>query len=375
MPVVFYNKAVEAFDFGPGHPFDLKRGRMFIENSMRHGILGDMDIECPVPAMEEDLLLFHNASFIDSLKDVNGGISDWRHLVYGLGYADNPVFKGVYDLSLVFAGTALGACSHALYSGDPTVFVPVGGFHHAMPSRAAGFCYVNDLGIAIARLVGKGLRVLYVDIDAHHGDGVQEGFYGDDRVLKISFHESGKTLFPGTGFENETGKGKGLGYTVNIPMMASSDDEIFLWLFKNIFPPLAAWFKADITIAELGVDMMSTDPLAHLRTTNNSYIEAVKIIKENSKVLVSFGGGGYNLDNIAKCYTLAWAVMNGINVESDPYTCMLGGNFLGSSELNTLSSMLDMQVMISGPEKDAARLEAARVFEYIKSNIFGKWGI
>src|SRR5208337_3210667 len=186
--------------------------------------------------------------------------------------------------------------------------------HHAGRMRAAGFCYINDIDIAIADLVRKGRRIAYIDIDVHHGDGVQEAFYGTDRVLTISLHESGETLFPGTGFETEIGEGEGRGYSVNIPMPPSSDDELFVYAFDEVVPSLLKKFKPDIVVSQLGVDSFITDPLTHLKYTTNGFCEVVGKIKELSPRWIALGGGGYDVTNVAKAWTLAWAIMNEVDL-------------------------------------------------------------
>jgi acetoin utilization protein AcuC len=374
-PYIVYNKAVEAYSFGPVHPFRLDRGQMFFDCARHHDLIAAGQLVAAAAGTDGDLRAFHTPEYVRILAEAGRGEPEPRFLDYGLGLNDNPVFKGVDALAKIFAGTARAAGALACEDGVEIVFVPVGGFHHSMRGRAGGFCYVNDIGIVIEQLIAKGFRVLYIDIDAHHGDGVQQGFYDTDRVLKISFHETGRSLFPFTGFETEIGTGKGEGYNVNVPLHPTADDDVFLFLFKKIFPPLAARFDADVTVAQIGVDMMHSDPLTHLRLTNNSYIEAVKIICQWSKKLIAFGGGGYHPDNIAKGYTLAWAVMNRIETDADAMSLLLGGTFLGSPELNTVGALRDMNLYVSGPDKEAAAQEAYRVHEFLRRNVFHRLGI
>ncbi|MBI5526105.1 MAG: acetoin utilization protein AcuC [Deltaproteobacteria bacterium] len=373
--VIVYNPEVESYTFGPEHPFRLDRGRLFLDKARKHGLLADGQLLDAPPAGDNALLSFHSPEYVAALRKADEGDPGAQFLDFGLGPMDNPVFPGLYRLSTLFAGTALTACDLVCEGGADTAFVPVGGFHHARRGRAGGFCYVSDLGIAMEQLLWRGLRLLYVDIDAHHGDGVQDAFYDNRQVLKISFHETGRELFPFSGFESELGSRLGEGYNVNVPLDPLADDEVFLFLFKKIFPPLAARFDPDVTIAQIGVDMHNTDPLTHLRLTNNGYAEAVRIIVQWSKKLIAFGGGGYNPDNIAKGYALAWALMNGRDPFTDGAGATLGGTFVGSSELDGLGSLLDMPLRISGPEKETAAQEAYRVHEYIRRNVFHRLGI
>jgi acetoin utilization protein AcuC len=192
------------------------------------------------------------------------------------------------------------------------VFHFAGGLHHAMPSRASGFCYVNDAVLAILRFRERGLRVLYVDIDAHHGDGVQHGFYGDPSVLTISTHERGDYLFPGTGFVEEAGSGAGVGYSVNLPLEPFTDSSVYLPAFEQVVPPLFGAFRPDVVVAQLGIDSHRTDPLTHLALDVQGFTRAVSRITELSPKLVCLGGGGYDLPNVARAWTAAWAVLNGV---------------------------------------------------------------
>jgi acetoin utilization protein AcuC len=164
------------------------------------------------------------------------------------------------------------------------------------------------------RLREHGLRVAYVDIDAHHGDGVQAAFYGNPNVLTISTHERGERLFPGTGFVREVGEGDGVGYSVNLPLEAYTDTAVYLPAFEEVVPPLLHAFEPDVVVAQLGVDAHRTDPLTHLALDIQGFTRAVARIAEMSPRLVALGGGGYDIQNVARGWTAAWAVMNGIEL-------------------------------------------------------------
>ncbi len=186
-------------------------------------------------------------------------------------------------------------------------FNMAGGWHHAHAARASGFSYLNDAVIAIQELVGRGLRVAYVDIDAHHGDGVQEAFYDTDRVLTISLHESGKDFFPQTGFTREMGRGKGYGYAVNVPFAPHSDDLIFEQAFRRIVLPLLQVFRPDVLVTQLGVDALRTDPLTRLELTTSALEFAARAFLQSGIPWVALGGGGYDKINVARAWTLIWA--------------------------------------------------------------------
>ena len=188
----------------------------------------------PLPATRSQLLKVHSPSYLDALEKANEGEHFPGALKWGLGFGDNPIFSGVYDWNLLVCGGSMlalaevaeGKCNSAMHTG--------GGFHHAHYAKAAGFCYLNDLAVAIAQQVEEGKRVLYLDIDAHHGDGVQEAFYDTDRVLTVSIHENPDHLFPGTGYEHELGEGDGTGYSVNVPLAPGASDPTFMEAFDEV---------------------------------------------------------------------------------------------------------------------------------------------
>jgi acetoin utilization protein AcuC len=307
------------FDYGPTHPFKISRLKLTYDLIKAYGLLSLPYTRCIEARRAEvdELLLFHDREYIEILKAANTGIEVPNAYYYGLGPGDNPVFKGLFDWSKLVTGASLQA-SVMVDSGEVNIAFNIsGGLHHAMTSRASGFCYINDIVIAIISLLKKRKRVAYIDIDAHHGDGVQEAFYNTDKVLTISIHETGRMLFPGTGFEDEIGKDKGEGYSVNIPMPPSSDDELFLYAFNEVVPPLIKRFQPDIVITQLGVDSFYSDPLTHLNYTNKGFCEVVKKIKEISPRWVALGGGGYDIANVAKAWTLAWAIMNEVEIPNE----------------------------------------------------------
>jgi acetoin utilization protein AcuC len=234
--------------------------------------------------------------------------------VYGLGLGDNPVFRGLWEVAQLVAAGSLLAADVVARGEAQRAFHFAGGLHHAFPNRASGFCYVNDAVLAILRLREHGLRVAYIDIDAHHGDGVQHAFYADPDVLTVSTHERGERLFPGTGFVREVGEGQGVGFSVNLPLEAYTDSSIYLPAFEAVVPPLIERFRPDVIVAQLGVDAHRTDPLTHLALDVQGFAQAVKRIAALAPRLVALGGGGYDLRNVARMWTVAWAVLNDVEL-------------------------------------------------------------
>ncbi|MGE5893642.1 MAG: acetoin utilization protein AcuC [bacterium] len=363
-----YSDDFAGFDYGASHPLKTFRLKLTCELIKSYGLLSlpnTRHVEARMAA-EEELLLFHDRDYIEVLKAVNEGLPVPGASYFGLGPGDNPVFKGLYDWSRLVAGASLQA-AEMVESGEADIAFNIsGGLHHALAARASGFCYVNDPVIAIKHLLKKGGKVSYIDIDAHHGDGVQEAFYDTDRVLTISIHETGTMLFPGTGFVEEMGRRKGLGYSVNVPLPPFSDDELFLYAFNQIVPPLIAKFKPDFVVSQLGVDSFVGDPLTHLNYTTNGFCAAVRKIKEISPRWITLGGGGYDITNVAKAWTLAWAIMNDVEIPDE-----IPEDFLKKYRHTGFESgrILDEGYQITGMKKEQMREEVKQAVRFVEENI------
>ncbi len=359
-----YSDRFAQFDYGANHPLKLIRLKLTYELIRACGLLAPSDprVREPAPAGIEELLTFHTREYIDVLRASNNGEEVSGAEEYGLGPGDNPVFKGLFDGSLLVAGASLLAAD-LVESGEAEIaFNIAGGLHHARPSQASGFCYINDPVLAIKALVARGRRVAYIDIDAHHGDGVQWAFYDTDRVLTISLHETGRFLFPGTGFAQELGEGPGEGYSVNIPLPPEADDEVFAHAFSAVVPGLIEQFKPDIVVSQLGVDTFRSDPLTHLNITTNGFCKVVAMIKSLAPKWVALGGGGYDVANVARAWTLAWAVMNDAEApEEIPEHFLRRYADFGFSG----RQLRDDPFAIEGKGKTAMMEDADRVIEYV----------
>lgn len=310
-----YSDRFGAYYYGIDHPMKPVRLRLTYELMEEMGLTNlpsSKRVEAR-PAAESDLLLFHTPEYVKVLREANTGIIPMNGSQHGLGYSDNPVFKGVYEWSALCAGASLQAAEIVAEGKADIAFNIAGGLHHAMPNRASGFCYINDAAVAIKYLVSLGKRVAYIDIDAHHGDGVEFAFYDTDRVLTISMHESGQWLFPGTGSVTDIGINAGKGFSVNMPMPPSTGDELFLKVFDEVVPAFLDEFQPDIIVTQLGVDSFETDPITHLSLTTNSFEKMIERFQSFGIPWVALGGGGYDLSNVARAWTLAWAIMNGVN--------------------------------------------------------------
>ncbi len=308
------------FDYGPEHPLRMERLGLTWRLMEAYGLTArpGIVVRAPEPADEEGLLAFHTREYLSVLQAANSGTAPAAVVCrYGLGPGDNPVFPGLWDAARLVAGGSLLAARLVAEGEVDRAFHFAGGLHHAMPDRASGFCYVNDAVLAILHLRSRGLRVAYVDIDAHHGDGVQAAFYDDPNVLTISTHERGDRLFPGTGFVEEMGAGEGRGFSVNLPLDVLTDSEVYLPAFEAVVPPLLEAFRPDVVVAQLGIDSHRTDPLTHLALDVQGFARAVSRLVDLAPRLVALGGGGYDLGNVARAWTAAWAAMNRIELPAE----------------------------------------------------------
>ncbi len=273
---------------------------------------GDSRLVRPRAATESEVQLLHSPDYLAAVRSLSMGLAGYPAERYGFSAAgDNPVYAGMYDAALLSAGASLVAAELLMNQQVDVAFNISGGLHHAAAGHASGFCIFNDPVIAIKYFLAQGRRVAYVDIDAHHGDGVQDAFFDDDRVLTISMHESGRFLFPGTGFAAEMGAGAGQGYAVNVPLYPYTEDGVYLWAFREVVLPLIKGFAPDVLVTQLGIDSYHTDPLTHLQVTSRGFVAAVTEFANLKLPWLALGGGGYDLGAVARCWTLAYGVMLG----------------------------------------------------------------
>ncbi len=366
-----YSDFLARFDYGDDHPFKPIRAKNTMELCNRHGLLYSRGVSRPEPqpAASEDLTLYHTSEYLGILRRASAGEHDIEILTAGIGTPDCPALAGVYEFSRYVAGATLAAVDLVDSGEAARAFNPVGGLHHGFPNHAEGFCYINDVGIALCRLLGRGRRVAFVDIDAHHCNGVQHGFFDTDQALIISLHEFEEGFYPETGRVDEIGVGNGKGFTVNVPLLKKSDDEVYVEIFERIVPPLLEAYRPDIVVAEIGADTMISDPLTGLRLTSNGYEAVVKRLCECAPRLAALGGGGYDIHRTANCWTLAFGAMAGIEPE-DEFAGLVGGMMYGGE----LGGLHDMKILTKGPEKEAALQYARQNAETIEKTVFPMLG-
>ena len=261
-------------------------------------------------ATETELRTLHTPEYISAVRSLGMGLSGYDPSRFNFSLqGDNPYYRGMFEAACLSTGASLVAAELVADREVEVAFNISGGLHHAAAGHASGFCVFNDPAVAINYLLGRGLKVAYLDIDAHHGDGVQEAFYDNDQVLTVSIHESGRYLFPGTGFLSELGSGRGVGYSVNLPLYPYTDDETYLQVFREAVLPILKAFGPDVLVSQLGIDTYHSDPLTHLQVTTRGFVEAVREMSGLGIPWLALGGGGYDLSAVARSWALAYGVM------------------------------------------------------------------
>ncbi len=315
-------------------PFNTARAGMTYRTVQSMGQLDGDDrlVVAPKALSRSELERFHTPEYLDALARGGQGEHDLGALWMGLGTPDCPLFPNMLEYVSLAAGGSVTAAELLLAGEAHIAFNPSGGFHHAHADRAGGFCYVNDIVLACLRLADAGKRVLFLDVDAHHCDGVQDAFYGRSDIMTMSLHESGSTLFPGTGFEDETGEGEGRGYAVNFPLPVATYDAAFMRVFEAGALPVIRAFDPDVIVMELGMDGLTGDPLAHLHLSNNAYAEVVERVRDLGKPILATGGGGYHVENTVRGWALCWNVLCGDQEHHDAMSFGMGGVMMETTE-------------------------------------------
>ena len=316
---LFHDRGLEEYGFGDDHPFDPLRIRLTLELCEAAGLLEGYEFSASEAASERDLLTVHSLTYVRRVQAAGRGevqAGDLAH--YGIGKPDNPAVPGVHEAGRRIVGAVLGACRAVMAGKVDHAMCVSGGLHHALRSKASGFCFYNDAGVAIARLKDEhpGIRVAYLDTDAHHGDGVQWMFYDDPEVLTISMHESGRYLFPGTGGVEERGRGGALGYSVNVPLEPFTGDSSWIECFDAVVPVALRAFRPDIILSQNGCDGHRLDPLTHLAATMRLYEHVPRRVHDLAHELcggrwVATGGGGYDIWRVVpRAWTALWAAVS-----------------------------------------------------------------
>lgn len=377
-----WDDAVASYDLGASHPLAPIRVELTIELIRRAGLVG-VGVEEVRPGVydETDLLRLHRDDFVDTVRRLSRDPTARADAAYGLGPGDTPAFPGMHPASMLICAASREA-ARLVWEGDADhAFNPAGGLHHAMPDRAAGFCVYNDPAAAIDWLLEHGAeRVCYVDVDVHHGDGVETMFVDDPRVLTISLHESGSFLFPGSGRVQDIGEGRARGSLVNVPLEPGTPGSVWLPTFDEVVEPLVRAFSPDVLVTQLGCDSHVTDPLAHLALTVDDmaaiYARLHRLAHEAADGRwVAMGGGGYQLvDVVPRAWTLAFAEMcaRPLPVETPMDWRELAGQRTG---IVPPTSFTDDPVRVSDATMDHTRRSAQKVVAALRELVLAPHGI
>lgn len=299
---VYFGDDLARYGFGDGHPFGPDRIHAFWSETVRRGLDREVEIATPRTCEDPDLALFHTGQYIDLVRRASNRGSGF------LDHGDTPAFEGVFEAGSFVVGSGLDGLDAVMSGRSPRVFVPIAGLHHARRDSAGGFCVFNDAGVIIELVRRRhGLRrVAYVDIDAHHGDGVFYSFEDDPDVIIADIHEDGRFLYPGTGFANETGRGAAEGTKLNVPLEPGADDQVFYRVWPRV-EEFVESFRPELIILQAGADSVRGDPITHMAFTPAAHAHAAeRLCRVADRVcngrLIAMGGGGYNRNNLA----LAW---------------------------------------------------------------------
>jgi acetoin utilization protein AcuC len=369
-----YTPEVEQLRYPQDCPFKTQRAGLTRSRLLSLGLLhssGCVEVQ-PEKASITQLQEFHTSAYLEELQRAAQGDLTVTGLGMGLGGPDTPVFKDQFEYGAWACGGSLKGADLLLAREVDIAFSLLGGFHHALAEKASGFCYLNDVVLACMRLANAGKRVVYLDIDAHHGDGVQAAFYHRKDVLTISMHESGRTLFPWGGFENEMGEGAGLGYNVNVPLPAGTYDEAFLRAFDRIVLPLLKANAPDCIVLELGLDTLSGDPLTHLQLSNNAIVDVLQSLLALKKPMLVAGGGGYHVENTVRGWALAWRTCCDER-DDDAFSLGLGGVMMGSSEW--AGGLRDRALFVPPEQRQAVEGELSDTINSVINQIFPHHGL
>lgn len=305
----YYDGDVGNYYYGPGHPMKPHRIRMTHNLLLNYGLYRKMEIYRPHKAAFEEMTKYHSDDYIKFLRTIRPeNTSDFNKQMQRFNVGEDcPVFDGLYEFCQISTG---GSVAGAVKLNKQQADIAVnwaGGLHHAKKSEASGFCYVNDIVLAILELLKYHQRVLYVDIDIHHGDGVEEAFYTTDRVMTVSFHKYGE-YFPGTGDLRDIGAGKGKYYAVNFPLRDGIDDDAYMRIFKPVLTKVMEMYRPDAVVLQCGADSLSGDRLGCFNLSLKGHAQCVEFIKKFNLPLLMLGGGGYTIRNVARCWTYETSV-------------------------------------------------------------------
>lgn len=374
--VFIHSAELEQYPYPESCPFKTSRAgkvrRMLDSMDLLAG--ADKAEVAPVAATFAELLTFHEKPYLEAMRRANAGEFEVEMLEMNLGTGDCPVFEGMYEYASLAVGATVTGAKLILDGNTKIAFNPSGGYHHAFSDRAGGFCYLNDIVFGCQVLADAGKRVLFLDIDVHHCDGVQAAFYRRADVMTISMHQDGRTLFPGTGYVDEIGTGDGKGYSVNLPLPIGTYDEIYMTAFRDAVLPLIHAYEPDVIVLEAGADTLAGDPLAGFTMTNNVFVDVINALLMFGKPILATGGGGYNVENAVRAWSLVWTALCGEQRDDDMMAGM-GGVMLASTDWAGGAGLRDRVLITPQEQRENVDPLVNETIEQVKSLVFPLHGI
>jgi acetoin utilization protein AcuC len=374
--VFIHGPELDAFPYPDSCPFKTCRaGEVYKTlDSMQLLSGSDKHVVAPQQSSFEQLLKYHTPEYLEAMQKADAGEYEMSMLAMNLGTGDCPVFEGMYEYAAWAAGATMTGARQIIEGRARVAFNPSGGYHHAFSNMAGGFCYINDVVLGCLELAEAGKKVLFLDIDVHHCDGVQSAFYERADVMTISLHQDGRTLFPGTGFTDEIGAGDGEGHCVNLPLPSGMYDALYLKAFRSVVLPLIHAYEPDVLVLEAGADTLQGDPLAGFSLTNNVFVDVINSLRSFGKPILATGGGGYNLKNTVRAWSLVWTALCGEQADHD-LTAGMGGVMLENTEWAGGAGLRDRVLIPSEQQKGAVDPVVENVIEQVKERVFPLHGI
>merc|ERR1712127_603434 len=317
----YYDSDIGNFYYGQGHPMKPHRIRMTHNLLLNYGLYRKMEIYRPHKATAEEMTKFHSDDYIRFLRSIRpDNMSEYNKQMQRFNVGEDcPVFDGLYEFCQLSSGGSVAGAVKLNKQATEIAVNWAGGLHHAKKSEASGFCYVNDIVLSILELLKYHQRVLYIDIDVHHGDGVEEAFYTTDRVMTVSFHKYGE-YFPGTGDLRDIGAGKGKYYSVNFPLRDGIDDEVYETIFQPVMTKVMEMYKPGAVVLQCGADSLTGDRLGCFNLTLKGHGRCVEFMRSFNLPLLLLGGGGYTIRNVARSWTFETATALGVEISNElPY--------------------------------------------------------
>ncbi|KAL0246075.1 hypothetical protein GEMRC1_007291 [Eukaryota sp. GEM-RC1] len=310
--IYYYHNDVGSIYYGASHPMKPIRIRMAHSLILSYNLYQNMTLYRPPLASSAELTRFHSDDYVQFLSRINAdNASNFEQMLSAFNVGEDcPIFDGMYELCQISSGGSIASAQRINHGKCDIAINWAGGLHHAKKAEASGFCYINDIVLCILELLKYHARVLYVDIDIHHGDGVEEAFYTTDRVMTVSFHKYGE-FFPGTGDIADIGSGPGRGYSVNVPLMDGIDDESYLSLFRPVMSEVMLRFRPSAVVLQCGADSLAGDRLGCFNLSLAGHGECVRFMQTFNVPMVVLGGGGYTVRNVARCWAYETGVLQG----------------------------------------------------------------